>query len=422
MIGSTLTSIPCLLNIWNVVLGEGMGKEVVRGSSRVRYLGLLGSRGNGELRITVRPHSLSLRLYSEDWVSERRAGSCTGINLHTGFTWLGTGSFFPRRFSSNFLQQQSYLSQLSLVHPSLDLILHESETLVSDMFFSIWTNTYPEQWSVELVEIDVEGGEVGWSKTEGRDQWKIVYENLVCLPLDLSSSPTDDRDQKQLKAYRILTVALLNSPDSPTSPFPSISADTLFPESHSRAPCSNDHCLFITNLSPFPSPTEIDPIFNDAINSQQKSGWLGGKKKEKGLKGLTGGFDPYKITHLKEYEQLWSLLADASPFPSVEAFLSSSWHHSVDSLASTCFTSHRPLQPLDYFGLTFLQGRVVRRVEIEGEGLGGVVSWDEEDEVLERGEEGWVVMTERWNGGGGWVSPSLFTLDRPKKPKPAGDE
>ena len=64
----------------------------------------------------------------------------------------------------------------------------------------------------------------------------------------------------------------------------------------------------------------------------------------------------------------------------------------------------------------------MRRVEIEGEGLGGVVSWDEEDEVLERGEEGWVVMTERWNGGGGWVSPSLFTLDRPKKPKPAGDE
>jgi len=38
-----------------------MGKEVERGSSRVRYLGLLGNRGNGELRINVRSQSL-LRL------------------------------------------------------------------------------------------------------------------------------------------------------------------------------------------------------------------------------------------------------------------------------------------------------------------------------------------------------------------------
>jgi len=71
------------------------------------------------------------------------------------------------------------LSKLSLSHPTLDLTLSEPETLVSDMFFSIWTNSYPEQWSTELVEIDVEGGEVGWSKSNGIDQWKVVYENLV---------------------------------------------------------------------------------------------------------------------------------------------------------------------------------------------------------------------------------------------------
>lgn len=53
---------------------------------------------------------------------------------------------------------------------------------------------------------------------------------------------------------------------------------------------------------------------------------------------------------------------------------------------------------------------MVRVVEIEGNGLGGVVSWDEEDEVIERGEEGWVVMTKRWNGGGGWVRPLSLSL------------
>ncbi|GAA5822237.1 hypothetical protein JCM5353_001541 [Sporobolomyces roseus] len=325
------------------------------------------------------------------------------INLHTGFTWLGTGSFFPRRFSTNFLSQQSYLSQLSLSHPTLDLTLSESETLVSDMFFSIWTNSYPEQWSTELVEIDVEGGEVGWSKSNGIDQWTVVYENL-------------------LKAYRILSVALLESPNSPNSPFPSTPPDTLFPSSHSRAPCSNDECIFITNLSPFPSPSSIDPIFNDKIRSQSTSnGWFNQNKisgQRKGL-GLENGFDPFLIPSLKSYEQLWDSLPPTQiQFPSVESFISHhSWHFAVDSISSTCFDSSSTsssggLRPLDYFGLSFLKGRVVRVVEIEGVGLGGVVSWDEEDEVIERGEEGWVVMTKRWNGGGGWEPRQLVSSAR----------
>lgn len=47
------------------------------------------------------------------------------------------------------------------------------------MFFSLWTNSYPEQFSNDLIPIDVEGGEVGWSRGSGVDQWKVVYGNIV---------------------------------------------------------------------------------------------------------------------------------------------------------------------------------------------------------------------------------------------------
>ena len=57
------------------------------------------------------------------------------IDLHTGFTWLGTGSFAPRIFSIRFLNQQS----------AAPVLLRQEQTLVSDMFFSLWTNSYPEQ-------------------------------------------------------------------------------------------------------------------------------------------------------------------------------------------------------------------------------------------------------------------------------------
>ena len=76
------------------------------------------------------------------------------------------------------------------------VLLERDQTLVSDMFFSLWTNSYPEQvrsraiprvvacltaiqMPNDLVPIDVEGGEVGWSRGEGIDQWRVVYTNIV---------------------------------------------------------------------------------------------------------------------------------------------------------------------------------------------------------------------------------------------------
>lgn len=61
----------------------------------------------------------------------------TDIDMHTGFTWLGTGSFAPRHFSTRFLTQQS----------AAPVLLTQEQALVSDMFYSIWSNSYPEQVS-----------------------------------------------------------------------------------------------------------------------------------------------------------------------------------------------------------------------------------------------------------------------------------
>lgn len=97
------------------------------------------------------------------------------IDLHTGFTWLGTGSFAPRHLSRRFMQQQA----------ATPLALSRDQALVADMFFSLWTNAYPEQMPNDLVPIDVEGGEVGWSR--GVDQWAVVYGNIVGLSPSISS-------------------------------------------------------------------------------------------------------------------------------------------------------------------------------------------------------------------------------------------
>lgn len=65
---------------------------------------------------------------------------CADIDLHAGFTWLGTGAFAPRHLSVRFLNQQS----------TAPVLLTRDQVLVSDMFFSLWANSYAEQVSLRL--------------------------------------------------------------------------------------------------------------------------------------------------------------------------------------------------------------------------------------------------------------------------------
>ncbi|KAM0752996.1 hypothetical protein T439DRAFT_187316 [Meredithblackwellia eburnea MCA 4105] len=298
------------------------------------------------------------------------------IDLHTGFTWLGTGSFAPRHLSARFLNQQSAAPEL----------LKREQTLVSDMFFALWANSYPEQMPNDLVPIDVEGGEVGWSRGADVDQWSVVYGNIL---------------DAIRKLYDIL---LLESASLCPDPFPVAEPPA---ESHTRAPCANDGCLFTTSLSPFPPPSAL--VFPTEQAPRPKQWGFGRllKKPPSILPEADGKFDPWKVTHMKEYEQQWSAIPGS--WPTDEWWnLRGSWHLAVDGKGSlTCWESFRPPDQHDHFGLTLVAPRIVREIKLVGSlDLENVVAW----ENTRAGAEAWELLTVREDGSAGWETRRLQTL------------
>ncbi|KAL1917545.1 uncharacterized protein VTP21DRAFT_3938 [Calcarisporiella thermophila] len=146
----------------------------------------------------------------------------TDINLHTGFTWLGCGSFLQRDKVHRFLAQ---LGQENLPRERLRL---------ADMYFSIWTNQYPYQLSNPLTPLDQDKG---WSTSV--DQWAIVYGNIY----DAAS-----------KLHKALSV---NVGENPEDYFVREEQPPLHKDRDVRAPCLNDKCLFTTNIDAFPHPSQV---------------------------------------------------------------------------------------------------------------------------------------------------------------------
>ncbi|GAA5828851.1 hypothetical protein JCM11251_005897 [Rhodosporidiobolus azoricus] len=351
------------------------------------------------------------------------------IDLHTGFTWLGTGSFSPRHFSSRFMQQQS----------ATPIPLDRDQSLVADMFFSLWTNSYPEQMPNDLVPIDVEGGEVGWSRGDGVDQWKVVYGNIRTAVQTL---------------HHILT---LSSPALSPHPFP-LSPPP--PESLTRAPCANDGCLFVTSMSPFPDPSSLRASY--AISP---AGKLEGERKglfgslfRRGQHGggrhsnVAGGLNAAPATRLDPSARGWTVQEHEARFNALQRpklpppgpkldlvaaggalrggagrgpvkeewetawpgdewwIRNGSWHLAVDGKGQeTCWESFRPPDADDHFGLTLVKPRAVRQLTIIGSlDLGNMVNWED----VGAGSESWEVLTVRADGSGGWEP--RFLLGPPK--------
>ncbi|PKK80830.1 hypothetical protein RhiirC2_723542 [Rhizophagus irregularis] len=138
-------------------------------------------------------------------------------NLHTGFTWLGCGSFVSRAKVQRFLGQ---LGSISLIKDRLKL---------ADRYFSLWTNQYPYQLSNPLTPLDQKDG---W----GVDQWNMVYNNIL------------DATQK---LYTALAVK------SNSEFFAREEEKPYYNDRIIRAPCLNDKCLFLTNIDPFPHPSRV---------------------------------------------------------------------------------------------------------------------------------------------------------------------
>ncbi|BGP40383.1 hypothetical protein JCM10449v2_004345 [Rhodotorula kratochvilovae] len=344
------------------------------------------------------------------------------IDLHTGFTWLGTGSFAPRHLSRRFMQQQS----------ASPVPLSRTQSLVADMFFSLWTNSYPEQMPNDLVPIDVEGGEVGWSRGEGVDQWAVVYGNIR-------------------SAVRTLyTILSLSSPAYSPSLFPLASPPA---ESHTRAPCANDGCLFTTSLTPFPPASALASSYaSEPAGSRSSAGgrasraWLtltgrGGslvrdgdradravhaqllretRRRLEGTQGAPRGFDPLaRGWSVREHEARWNELVRPrvgsagveSAWPDEGWWVrNGSWHLAVDGRGTdTCWESFRPPEADDHFGLTLVKPRAVRELTIIGSlDLANIVAWED----LSGGSDSWEVLTVRGDGTGGWEPRSLLSAPR----------
>jgi hypothetical protein len=86
------------------------------------------------------------------------------LGLHTGFSWLGAGSFIPKKAVFKFMMQLGGSN------------LWKERIQLADLFFSLWRNQYPIVLSHALAPLDQSSS---WS---GRiDQWSVVYEHMVRL-------------------------------------------------------------------------------------------------------------------------------------------------------------------------------------------------------------------------------------------------
>ncbi|KAF9405806.1 hypothetical protein BGZ76_006477 [Entomortierella beljakovae] len=88
------------------------------------------------------------------------------VKMHTGFAWMGCGSFIPREKAQRLLEQGGNSN------------LAKDRLRVIDMYFSIWTNQYPYQLSNYLTPLDQKNG---WSTDGVNDHWAIVFRNMVTI-------------------------------------------------------------------------------------------------------------------------------------------------------------------------------------------------------------------------------------------------
>ncbi|KAG0293506.1 hypothetical protein BGZ96_002735 [Linnemannia gamsii] len=152
--------------------------------------------------------------------------------MHTGFAWMGTGSYLPREKAQRLLEQGGNSN------------LAKDRLKVIDMYFSIWTNQYPYQLVNYLMPLDQKNG---WSTDGAVDHWTVVYRNMMDA------------------ASRLYSALVANPEVSEKDYFPREEEQPLISDRHARSPCFNDKCLFKTSLDPLPLPQEV--VFNNDLES-----------------------------------------------------------------------------------------------------------------------------------------------------------
>ncbi|KAG0014833.1 hypothetical protein BGZ80_010199 [Entomortierella chlamydospora] len=214
------------------------------------------------------------------------------IGLHTGFTWLGAGSFMPKKAVFKFLMQLGGSN------------LWKERVQLSDLFFSLWRNQYPIVLSHSLAPLDQSSS---WS---GRiDQWSVVYEHMSDA-VERITTVLSGLGLVQGSPHRVgAKVDFVTDEEEP-----------LVKNRHTRSSCANDKCLFQTNVDMFPAPElmkwPIEPHNRDIHAHEAR------------IKALN--------------------------YPSPEFVAMHTYHYAVDQDLSTCWRSYHSFTSGDYFGLRFV--------------------------------------------------------------------
>ncbi|KAG0078980.1 hypothetical protein BGZ93_007741 [Podila epicladia] len=246
------------------------------------------------------------------------------IGLHTGFSWLGCGSFIPKKTVFRFQQQLGGSN------------LWKEQITLSDLFFTLWRNQYPTVLSQALAPLDQSSS---WSGNI--DQWNVVYQHLKY-------------------AMERLTTVLAGEGSIEGSPHRKgaktdfiAEEETPFKDRYLRSSCGNDKCLFQTNSDLFPSPESVKwPITSEDWDIH---------------------------AHEDNYQAL--------DYPSPEFIAMHTYHYAVDGDLSTCWRSYQNMGRGGFFGLQFVRPLQELHqdltLDIVGEHTGAIEIWSTLPETLQ---------------------------------------
>ncbi|GAA6022944.1 hypothetical protein JCM11491_005477 [Sporobolomyces phaffii] len=411
------------------------------------------------LRIVAQDDNDDAPRWSHGRVVDRALGLDTLAHAFDGR--LGGGVFFPRAMSRTFLDQVDYLSTTPLP-ARLTLSPQEWLEYGGTVAFDVWTNHVPEVWTVraspskrtararphahargglfDLTEREFRATEARASRERDRE---IVSKALEILVYALRVAPSTSSPPPSSSSGSTRRLP------RPWSPFAADRARAPRARSHARAPCLNDACIFLTSL-PELSPDAALAVERVPVPSSSPAAVLPVPMKnnpddDEGDEGTPAFF---------------AVDLDLGPGPDEDAPIDA--HDDDDDQVDrariqrttrTCFEPARRVVSQDYYGLEFLGhggsghddtdegdgvattttrgGRTVRRVEVVGSRLlGGVVSWDREDDVFQVGSgsgsgsasAGWVVYTQRRFGRGGWEPRQLVGGTSSTTPTELDDE
>ncbi|KAI9486931.1 MAG: hypothetical protein EXX96DRAFT_551196 [Benjaminiella poitrasii] len=217
------------------------------------------------------------------------------IRLHTGYADFRYGAFVPRWKVQTFLTQ---LGKSSLTKENIRQAEH---------YFAIWVNQYP--WLLSNPPLLANGDkatnlDIAYPATLDQYTYDAIRHLQNKLTLDQSEAPQDYFERSE---------------EVPAVEYRDV-----------RSSCTNDQCLFITNMDPFVAPNEVI-------------------------------FDYHNITSIIKLENRYDTL---STVPSSVEWDEHSYHRVVDNDPNTCWNTINAPKKNDYFGLILVGATKTSQITI----------------------------------------------------------